>query len=66
MSTIALKTPQTVHIDNKLMQDRIVVAIEAIKNQAKRLSWLIERQPGFVERNLLDEHLGHEVRRSSW
>ncbi len=66
MNTVALKAPQTVDTDTKAMQDRIYAVIEAGKKKARKLSWLFERHPGFVEKNAWDEHLGLEVRRMRW
>jgi hypothetical protein len=66
MNTATLKTPQIVDTDTKVVQDRIFAALEASKKQIKKLSWLFERHPGFVEKNAWDEHLGLEVRRLRW
>ena len=66
MNTLAIKQAQTVDTDNKAIQEKIFVALEAGKKQVKKLSWLFERHPGFVEKNAWDEHLGLEVRRLRW
>jgi len=66
MNTIAIKQPHTVETNNKAVQERIYAALGAAKKQLKRLSWLFERHPGFVEKNAWDEHLGLEVRRMRW
>ena len=66
MNTVTLKKAQIVDTDTSVIQDRIVAALEASKKQIKKLSWLLERHPGFVEENALDEHLGLEVRRLRW
>ena len=66
MNTLALKQPQTVDTNSKAMQEKIFAALEAGKKQVKKLSWLFERHPGFVEKNAWDEHLGLEVRRLRW
>ena len=66
MNTLTLKQPQTVDSDSKAMQDKIFSALEAGKKQVKKLSWLFERHPGFVEKNAWDEHLGLEARRMRW
>ena len=66
MNTLTLKQPQTVDTYSKVMQDKIYAAIEAGKKQVKKLSWLFERHPGFVEKNAWDKHLGLEVRRMRW
>jgi len=66
MNTLAIKQSQTVGTDNKAIQEKIFAALEAGKKQVKKLSWLFERHPGFVEKNAWDEHLGLEVRRMRW
>ena len=66
MNTVTLKAPQTVEIDTKVVQDKIYAVIETGKKQIKKLSWLFERHPGFVEKNAWDKHLGLEVRRLRW
>ncbi|MFV2031715.1 MAG: hypothetical protein ACC663_04400 [Gammaproteobacteria bacterium] len=66
MNTIAVKEIQAPNVDTKAMESKIFAALEAGKKQVKRLSWLFERHPGFVEKNAWDEHLGLEVRRMRW
>jgi hypothetical protein len=66
MNTVALKAPQIADTNTKVIQDRIYAVIEAGKKQVKKLSWLFERHPGFVEKNAWDGHFGLEVRRMRW
>ena len=66
MNTLAIKQSQTVDTDNKAIQEKIFAALEAGKKQVKKLSWLFERHPGFVEQNAWDKHLGLEARRLRW
>ncbi len=63
MNTLTLNQPQAVDTDSRVLQDRVVAALKAGKKQLKKLSWLFERHPDFIERNLLDRHMGIEVRR---
>jgi len=66
MNTVAVKSPQNVDTNSKVMQDKIYTALETGKKQAKKLAWLFEHHPGFDEQNLFDENLGPEIRRSRW
>ncbi len=63
MKALTVKAPQTVSIDTRELENRIVASFEAVKKQVKRLSWLFEPNPGFIEKHAFDEHLGLEVRR---
>jgi len=63
MNTLAIKQPQIETTNSKVVQDRIYTALEAGKKQLKKLSWLFERHPGYVERNAWDKSIGIEVRR---
>ena len=63
MNTLTLKQPQIDTTSSKDVQDRIYAALNAGKKQLKKLSWLFERHPGFVERNAWDKNIGLEVRR---
>ena len=63
MNTVAIKQAQIDTTSSKVVQDRIYAALDAGKKQLKKLSWLFERHPGFVEKNAWDENIGLEVRR---
>ena len=63
MTTLAVKQPQIDTTSSKVVQDRIYAALDSGKKQLKKLSWLFERHPGFVEKNAWDKNIGLEVRR---
>ena len=63
MNTLAVKQPQIATTNSKIVQDRIYAALETGKKQLKKLSWLFERHPGFIERNAWDKDIKVEVRR---
>jgi len=66
MNTVALKAPQIVDTNSKVMQDKIYAVIEVSWKQIKKLAWLFEHTPGYSERLLRDKDLGAEFRRMKW
>ncbi len=63
MNTVALKVPETVNTNSKVMRDKIYAVIEASWKQIKKLAWLFEHTPSYSERLLRDKNLGPEFRR---
>ncbi len=66
MNTVALKAPQTVDTNPKVVQDKIIALIEASWKQIKKLAWLFKHTPSYSERLLRDGYLGAEFRRMKW
>ncbi len=66
MNTVALKAPQTVDTNPKVVQDKIIALIEASWKQIKKLAWLFKHTPSCSERLLRDGYLGAEFRRMKW
>lgn len=66
MNTVAVKVPQNVDINLKVMQDKIYAVIEAGKRQIKKLGWLFAHTPAYSDRLLRDRNLGPEFRLMKW
>ena len=66
MNKVALKAPQTVDTNPKVVQEKIIALIEASWKQIKKLAWLFKHTPSYSERLLRDKDLGPEYRRMRW